>query len=75
MKKLYIVQKYIVASSIQECLKIERHTKPEECWLDEDWKKAHKPEMGKKKVGFISNNLNNSMAKSKPGAKKGGKKC
>lgn len=52
MKKLYIIQKYIVATSITEALKIEKEVKPEEIWLDEDWKKAHKPEMGGPKTGF-----------------------
>lgn len=52
MKKLFIIQKYIVATSIKEALKIEKHTKPEEIWLDEDWKKAHKPEIGNTKVEF-----------------------
>jgi hypothetical protein len=51
MKKLYVIQKYIVASSIVEALKLEKHTRPEEIWLDEDWKKAHKPAMGKS-IGF-----------------------
>lgn len=52
MKKLFIVQKYIVASSIQEALKIERQTRPDECWLDDDWKKAHKPVTDKQLTGF-----------------------
>lgn len=54
MKKLFVVQKYIVARTISEALKIEKHTKPDECWLDDDWKKAHKPEMGNKSLGFTS---------------------
>ncbi len=53
MKKLFIIQKYVVASSIQEALRVEKRTRPDECWLDDDWKKAHKPFLtNKKPVGF-----------------------
>lgn len=52
MKKLYIIQKYVVARSIQEALRIEGKQLADEIWLDEDWKKAHKPDMGEKKTGF-----------------------
>lgn len=52
MKKLFIIQKFIVASSINEALKIEKNTRPDECWLDDDWKKAHKPKLEQPKVGF-----------------------
>lgn len=52
MKKLYIIQKYVVASTIQEALKIELKIPADEIWLDEDWKKAHKPELGNTKLGF-----------------------
>lgn len=54
MKKLFIIQKYVVASSIHEALKIEKNTKPDEVWLDDDWKKAHKPEMTKDRAGFTT---------------------
>lgn len=52
MKKLFVIQKYIIASSITEALKIEKDTKPDECWLDDDWKKANKPVIYNKKLGF-----------------------
>lgn len=52
MKKLFVIQKYVVASSIQEALKIERKVRPDEVWLDEDFKKAHKPALTKPLVGF-----------------------
>jgi hypothetical protein len=56
MKKLFVIQKYVVASSIVEALKLERKIKPDECWLDEDFKKACKPEItkGGKGMGFNS---------------------
>lgn len=54
MKKLFVIQKYVVANTISEALKIEKHTRPDECWLDDDWKKAHKPEIGgSRSLGFI----------------------
>ena len=52
MKKLFIIQKYVVASSIKEALKIEKNTKPDECWLDDEWKRAHKPIADKQLAGF-----------------------
>lgn len=58
MKKLFIIQKYIVARSIQEAIKLEKNIKPDECWLDDDWKKAHKPEMGNGGIGFNPKNKN-----------------
>ncbi len=53
MKKLYVIQKFVVASSIKEALKIEKNFKVDEIFLDDDWKKAHKPEIQESKTGFI----------------------
>lgn len=52
MKKLFIIQKYIVASSILEALRVEKEVSVDEIWLDEDWKKANKPVLPEKKAGF-----------------------
>lgn len=52
MKKLFVIQKYVVASSIAEALKIEKNTKPDEVWLDDDWKRANKPHIGADAAGF-----------------------
>lgn len=71
MKKLFIIQKYIVATSVIHALKIEKNSEVNEIWLDEDWKRAHKPECKNTKVGF---NKKNTIAKKTP-MKKGGKKC
>lgn len=43
MKDLYVVQKYIRASSVEEALAKEKETKVNEVWIDSDWKK-HKNE-------------------------------
>lgn len=41
MKKLFIVQKYIVANSIAEALKKEKKHSSAECFLDSEWRKAN----------------------------------
>jgi len=57
MKKLFIIQKYIVATSVMHALKIEKNSEVNEIWLDEDWKRAHKPECKNTKVGFNKKNI------------------
>ena len=54
MKKLYIIQKYVVAESIKSALKIEKSVDVDEIWLDSDWKLKHKPFQtdDKKQIGF-----------------------
>lgn len=34
MKNIYIIQKYVLAESIEEALKLEKKIKPDECFLD-----------------------------------------
>lgn len=54
MNKLYIVQKYVIASSISEALKKERDVKPSDVFLDNDFKKANMPDvLNPKKIGFV----------------------
>lgn len=43
--KLYIVRKYILASSAHEALRKERRTRPDDVWVDEDWKKENKAQL------------------------------
>lgn len=40
--KLFIVKKYIMAHSAQEALKKERKTRPDDVWVDEDFRKEQK---------------------------------
>lgn len=40
MKKLYVVRKYIVASSAQEAIKLESRCPVDDVWVDEDFKRA-----------------------------------
>jgi len=38
-EKRYVVRKYIMAHSAQEALRKERRVRPDDCWIDDDWKK------------------------------------
>lgn len=49
--KLYVVRKYVFAHSIEEAMQMEKHVAPDDCWLDDDWKKAH-TEYASKPAGF-----------------------
>lgn len=54
-KKLFIVQKYIRANNAAEALRKEKKHKPDEVYLDSDWKKNQ--EFGLENVfGFKSKN-------------------
>lgn len=50
-EKRYIVRKYILARSAQEALKKDKTTKPDDCWVDEDWKKEN-PNQLQSAIGF-----------------------
>ena len=38
-EKRYIIRKYVMAKSAHEALKKERRIRPDDCWVDEEWKK------------------------------------
>ena len=57
-EKRYIVRKYIMATSIQQALKKEKRSKPDDCWVDEDFKKEH-PENLVSAIGFVVNQYDN----------------
>jgi hypothetical protein len=50
-KKLFIVRKYVTASSAAEALRIEKRIAPDDIWLDDDWKKSQ-PNAGANVMGF-----------------------
>lgn len=52
MEKLFVIQKYVVARSVQEAIRIEVTIPADEIWLDEEWKRAHKPDLKRKSAGF-----------------------
>lgn len=39
--KRFIVRKYVMARSVQEALKIEKKTLPDDVWVDEKWKEEN----------------------------------
>lgn len=43
--KRFIVRKYIMAKNAHEALKKERRTRPDDCWIDDDWKKDHQEQL------------------------------
>lgn len=49
--KRFIVKKYIMAKSAHEALKLERKVRPDDCWVDEDWKKEN-PDKLVSAIGF-----------------------
>lgn len=52
MKKIYIVQKYVTASSISEALKLEKNIKPEDIRLNDYTKYYPFVENKNQEVGF-----------------------
>ncbi len=44
-EKRYIVKKYIMATSAQQALRKERKVRPDDVWIDEDWKKDNQTEL------------------------------
>jgi len=49
-QKVFVVRKYVMASNAEEALRKEKQVKPDDCWLDDDYKKTMyqdlKPAMG-----------------------------
>lgn len=51
--KRFILKKYIMAHSAQEALSKDRITRPDDVWVDEDWKKEN-PNMLTSAIGFYA---------------------
>lgn len=51
--KLFVVQKYIFATSVQEAVNLDKVKTVDECYVDSDWKKEN---MSKKtgEMGFVN---------------------
>lgn len=49
--KMFIVKKYIMAHSAHEALKKERKVRPDDVWVDEDFRKENKFEL-QSSIGF-----------------------
>ncbi len=52
VQKRYIIRKYIMAKSVSEALKKERRTRPDDCWVDDEWKKEN-PNQLTSAIGFM----------------------
>ena len=50
--KLYIIQKRVFASSLEEARKMDKTRKPDEIFLDMDWLKGSEIYTNTKKIGF-----------------------
>lgn len=44
-EKLFVVRKYIYARSAHEALKRERKHRPDDVWVDEEWKRANQDKL------------------------------
>jgi hypothetical protein len=42
MKKLFIIKKYVIAESAEDAIKKERRVRPDDVWVDEDFRKNSK---------------------------------
>lgn len=53
-KNIYIIRKYVLASSITEAIKKDKTTQPHDCWLEENAQKRIIDDMSEKKefLGF-----------------------
>ena len=57
MRKIYVVRKYVVASSVEEALQKEKKTPVDDCWLEEQTQKDWLEEKSGKhlqKIGFYN---------------------
>lgn len=53
INKLFVIKKYIMATSAHDALKKERKVRPDDCWVDEDWKKSQSdPRQLESAIGF-----------------------
>lgn len=52
MKKLFVVEKLVMASNVQEALRLERTTPPTSIYMDVDFRKTHYVLMPPPPVGF-----------------------
>lgn len=51
MKRLYVVTKYVRAETIEQAIKLARNVKPDDVYLDNDWRKSQL-EFNGRQIGF-----------------------
>ena len=52
-KKMFVVKKYIMASSAKEALRKERKVAADDCWVDDDWRKNNTDNLASA-IGFTT---------------------
>lgn len=53
MKKLFVIKKYVWATSASNALKLEKKTKADDCWIDEEFKRQQDLKT-KVPMGFVT---------------------
>jgi len=58
MKKIYIIRKYVLASSADEAIRLSKRKPVDDCWAEDDTHKEHLRELLKREnsLGFTSKN-------------------
>ena len=56
MKKLFVIQKYVWADDIPDALKKEKRTPVDDCYIDNDFKKASVEYRTPPEIGFKAKN-------------------
>lgn len=52
-QKLFVIKKYIMADNAFQALKKEKKHAPDDCWVDEDWRKENRsPKQLESAIGF-----------------------
>lgn len=49
--KLFVIRKYVMAPNAQAALKKEKKVKPDDVWVDEEWKKGNVDRLAES-IGF-----------------------
>lgn len=50
--KMFIVRKYVLAESAAKALLIEHKIQPDECFIDDEWRKNNPDVGGIRRIGF-----------------------
>lgn len=51
--KLFVIKKYVIARDAMEAIKKEKFIKPDDVWIDDDWKKGQVNQLTES-IGFKS---------------------
>lgn len=52
LKKLFVIRKYVMATSVAQAVRLEKKQDADDCWLDDDWKKSQ-PNAGANLMGIV----------------------